>query len=818
MTSTTSPTRVAAAPTPPLRRLWQVPAFFLGLLALVGTLSTGSLWRTPRVAPPGQAVRELRGVLARHDYDQDKVLSLLERALREADAAPDLAAEAHFLAGSAYVALAEKAGPNPDLDAWGKARAFLERADAGGVAVEDVARLRFRLAKARVSTEPQGAKPVLDALAEAIEEGADGPEDAVRGYALLAQSYLRLPQPDVEAALAATEKQLRQPIANDALLAPARLARGELLLRLRRGDEARQVLRNVGPQAPPAVTAQARLLVARSLETEEQWAEAAVAWRETCDDAAAGRRDRHAILYHLGLCHRNAGQKGQAVRAWDECVRLGAPADETTAAALALGELSLREGTPAEALAAFERAVRDVATADEWRNPLVGLARAREAFEAGCRLARERAAFDVALQLATLYERLAPPARAAELQALASEAWGRARREQARGAKPEEAAAAEREADALLVQAARASERAAAVAAPTADQAERLWRAALLYGDGHDARQAAEALERFLTIAQEPDLRRPDRFGPRLGEGWYRLAEARRALRREDEALKAFEECLAWDDPRKGGGGRFAFRARNDLALAWKARGRLDDAQDILEQNLQLLRDARDPREPEAKEKTLFALGDLYFERRALKGELAKAIHCLEGALEQFPASPEALVARYELAESYRLLADDLSGNLGPLERLTVESRLRIEQEVGRHRDKAMAHYQELTRVLQAKATRDATEEILLSYAQFKAADSRFLLGDYDAAFREYEALAERYRGRVEHYHGLVGIVRASDALSRSGAGADAEQRERKARKALQEIRAGMKDLDPKTRSEFESWLEKIDRAADKGP
>lgn len=816
MVRTTAPTAPPAtssarAAVPPLGRLWQVPTFLLGVVVLTATVLTAPLWQTPRLPEPDQAIRELRAVLSARTVDTEKALALTSAALREAEADPGLASEAHFLVGSAHVAAAERT-PGPAAESWARARAHLEQAQARGVGPEDAPRLAYRLGKALAQTEPSSSAQVIPILKENIEAGADGPEDAARGYALLAQAYLRATPPDVEAALAATEQQLQQPIVNDALLAPARLARGELLLRLRRNDEARQVLRHVGNQAPPAIAGQARLLVARSLEADELWADAAQAWREAIDRGGSSVREPHVLFYHLGLCLRNAGRDADAARAWEECLRHGARSDETQAAALALGEIRLKTGAVEEALTAYERALREVEGPQQWRNALVSLERVRESFETAGKLTRESAAFDASCRLAKLYERLALPGRAREMEALALEAWGRAQRQAARGS-------ASPEADRLLVQAGRAVEQ-AGQAADTTGRAEHLWRAALLYSDGNDPVEAAAALERFLSVAQQEPLRGPERFGPRIGEAWYRLAEARRASRRENEALEAFTECLKWDDnARVGGTGRFAFRARYQLALAWKARGHVDDALSTLEQNLQMLRDVREGRDPEVKEKTLFLLGDLYFERRGLQGELAKAISCLEGALEQFPQSSEALVGRYELAESYRLTADQLSRSLGPLERLTPESRLRINQEVGNHRARALAHYQELGKVLSAKPSRTPSEEGLLSYALFKAAECRFLLGEYENAGREYELLAERYRGRPEHFQALAEMVRAYTALAGSLADAEGDGKARsqaaslKARKALQEIREGVKQLDPETRAVFEKWLEVIDSA-----
>ena len=79
---------------------------------------------------------------------------------------------------------------------------------------------------------------VIAALSAAIDPGTEDDADALRAYGLLAEAYLKLPTPDVEKALAATDQQIRRPIMEDRLLGPVRLRRGELLVRLNRLDEA----------------------------------------------------------------------------------------------------------------------------------------------------------------------------------------------------------------------------------------------------------------------------------------------------------------------------------------------------------------------------------------------------------------------------------------------------------------------------------------------------------------------------------------------------------------------------------------------------
>lgn len=825
MASTPAPSVIPSsgpprAAVPPFARLWQVPTFLLGVVTLIATWASTPLWQTPRPLPHDWAIRELRQLLSTANPDMSRALALAEGALQEAEEEPFLTGEAHFLAGSVLVALAEKSSGGAEVEPWRRARALLERATSFPITEDDEPRLRFRLAKAKLATESVVLPALLETLQSTVEAGAESPEEAARAYGMVAEAHLRLGKPDLEAALAATEKQIQQPLVNDVLLAPARLRRGELLLRLKRSDEARQVLRNVGHQAPPAIVAQARQRLAQSLEAEEQWSDAAEVWRQLREDRANPRRDSSLILYRLGLCLRNAGRREEAREPWEESVRLAVPGDETAAATLGLGELYLQGDRPKTALPLLERALREVKKPADWRNAHLPLARVQEVFEAGCLSLRESRVFEVSLELAKLSERLLAPGRARELEAVTAEAWGRHKRQEAQNLKPGvQRQTLEQEAAALLVRAAQSLMKSTEEMTQNEEKTDRFWRAAELYADAPDLRASITTREQFLELAQNLGRDRPEQFGPRIGEGWYRLAEARRAAQFESESLAAFEECLKWDQARFGGTGRFAVRARYHLAEAWRSRGRLDDAQDAHEQNLQILRESRDVRDPEAKEKTLFALGHLCYERRERKDELAKAVSCLESAIEQFPKSESVLTARHQLAESYRLLAEQLHRSRGPVERLTVDSRLRIEQEIARHHEKALGHYRELARSLDTRENRDAKEEELLLNALLKTAESRYLLGEYEVSGQEYEAVATRARQGVYYYTALAGAVRAYLDFAAAQPQTDAaparvQAARERARKAIQQIRKGINEFDADSRAAWQGWVEEAERRA----
>src|SRR5262245_17385603 len=94
----------APVPPPPERPgLWQVPAFVVGVGALVAVCLCRPLW-TDR--PERRVDRDLaaaRHLLARADGDAEQALRLATRARDAAEQVPDRAGEAALLLGSAHL-------------------------------------------------------------------------------------------------------------------------------------------------------------------------------------------------------------------------------------------------------------------------------------------------------------------------------------------------------------------------------------------------------------------------------------------------------------------------------------------------------------------------------------------------------------------------------------------------------------------------------------------------------------------------------------------------------------------------------------------
>jgi tetratricopeptide (TPR) repeat protein len=292
-------------------------------------------------------------------------------------------------------------------------------------------------------------------------------------------------------------------------------------------------------------------------------------------------------------------------------------------------------------------------------------------------------------------------------------------------------------------------------------------------------------LERFLRLENPPE---------RIGEGWFRLAEAQGILKNEDERQAAYKKCAEYP-------GRYACQARYLMAEAGIAQGNLDQAEKLLEENLAPTSKEIDPA---TKEKTLFALGSVHLQCHAYQN----AVRRLEKALKDYPDNAEASQARFQLAECFRLLADEAATNRD--EAKLKESAAYYDKQYQGFLLEAANKYQELADVLSSRPnekplTKD--EEELLRISAFASAKGRFYLGNYDESRRLYEGLAARYHHQVESLHALHGVAKCSWSKNDN----------KKAREALGALQTALNGLDDKDfpkepgawdRKKWQAWID----------
>jgi len=802
----------------PLRWLWQVPVFVIGTTALVVIGLTRLPWNGWQPFGVERDLVEARRLLEEPKWDFDKLVELTSPGLGQEDKNPSLAAQAHFLLGSAYLWQADRPGTGSPTVHLQQARTHLERAEQLGVPQEDRPRLAYRLGKVYYRQD-EDPRRILEKLAPSVDEAADNPAD---GYFMLAQTYLRLPEKeqDLEAALAANARLLELPIEDDIQLAPARLQRGDLLLRLHKPEPAREALERVSKQAPPDVVAQARYLLAWSYQQEGQWAKSLALWQETLAEKKVAPQHPELLFYNLGICQRQLDHYKEAGQSWENCIRASPGSEAASAAALLLGDLRLGKlaiqdkRQARKAIDSYALALHTVSDASQWNNSLLSLARCRSALDSACNILRETGRYELSIELAGQYEKIAANGRALELRAEAAHFWALAQEAEAhKQAKPEDALALEKEAVLHFRLAGESYERSAAIASTPEEGSNRLWNSSLDFLEAKDQQRAIQVLNRFIETSKK-DKRLSEAFY-QLGEiyqaqGKDKLDKARKspdplratyevqAKEKLEQAKQNYNHCIEYP-------GRFAYRARFQLAQIFIDEPNLDHAKDILEQNLNLLVSDMDQ---EAHEKTLYALGHLQIERQDYRAALFR----LEEAVQKYPKSSEALRSRTEAAECYQRLGEEeirkLKDSLVPASK---ESHTRLAEE---NLDKAITKYKDVQKQIRdRKAKRALTEEeqtllILASFNEASCFRSFGIKADGPAKARKlYRDLAVEYDGQLEGIRALSWIVRCH--LD--------EEKYREARGVVEEIAKMVKQMpdsaftslvDSSSRKEWELWIE----------
>jgi tetratricopeptide (TPR) repeat protein len=773
--ATTSPSP-GEPPETPLRHLWQAPVFLVGVTALLVAWAM-----RPPARPDVQRQLEedltiVRRELAQSDGDLLTAVAKAQHALDLAETVQQRLGEVHLLLGTAHLRQGERAESPLNDEYYRLARQHLDQAEQYGVPEEEQGRLQFRLGKIAFILKDEPEK-VVQRLAAGVEQA----DDPAEGWGLLAQAYLNMNPPNFKEALKANERLRQSPQVDERFLAPAKLQAGELLLRTGSPREARKVLEKISDDAPAEVLLQARLLRARTYQDEGKWKEAAELWRAILDDRRTTPPEPGKILYNLGVCYRGLEESAEAARVWEECLRRG-KGDEAPASALALADLRLSyaDKGPERALDLLGRGVERIQKPEDWKNSLVDLAHAREVFEHTAQAFREANRFDLAVQLTTLYTRLAVPGRALVLRAELCTESAKTHMELAQAAADLQVRQKEEsQAHELLRQAGAAHAEAAEQSGEPAAHGDHLWLAAGSYLQGEDHPHAAPLLERFLQMFPRSEHQ---------GEGWYLLAQCYRNLNHEEDARKAYLKCVEFPTP-------FAYRAQYHLALAAIKAGQTDDAEQILVRNLTDM--MKTDTDLEAQEKSLFTLGGILYQH----GEFRRAVQHLEEALGKFPLNPEATRARLQMADSYRQLANQksINENLGS-QKISQKTLEHFQKEHQRWLQQASEAFQELAAFLQTPEARGHLSLEEQSLVLFFGAECLFNLGQYDRALRQYETLITTYRGREPGIWGLSGTVQVYAALNEPG----------KVRERLDEIQKNLNWLPESKRGE---WMDYLRRA-----
>jgi tetratricopeptide (TPR) repeat protein len=713
-----------------LGQLWQVPTFLIGALAFTVAALSAPLRREATNPELDRALSRLREVLSVKRDKLDALLPVADDVLMQVTHYPHKSGEAHYLTGTLYMRITDDQPMDKAAPLRARALAHLEEAFSRGVAEPDQAMLQFRLGQ--LLYQKGELRRAIPLLARSIDQ--QPLEQRPAAYGMLVQAYLKLPRPDIDAALQVNQKQLDLLVEEHAL-GQAWLLRGELQLKKERRQEALKTLANIGAKAPRELRVPARLLQVRCCEEEGLWNKAIELWTELMPEAEHVPGGRARILYALGWCHVNLDQPDHklAQRWWEEAS--GLDGVEAQAASLRLGELWLMGPTPdpASALKQLARALERVNTPEDYRNDLLAIAQLRECFDHA--LEKYRNDLPSCQALAELYKRVALPGVAQECLARATEEMAQGLQQRAqeaeKGGPTKMSAALHQEAWIEYHRAAEAYEQAAEALAD-AQRPEALWRSAHCYLSAADYPKAAAVLERFLKTEQADE---------RVAEGRLRLADAYRHLGDKNKAAESYHACIAVPNT------PFAARALYHMALLQASEKQWDDAQHTLQQILAMSIAERD-----TKELALFRLADVLLQRK----DYDKARLFLEQAIQQYPANPQIWKMRDQLGECYLSLAKNLKDKLetNPAETQYRNNRRKWLKDAGDTFHQLGEDLQKYAQELARQGKRlPATEMTLYRRANVTLAIIAFELEDYHQALRQFERLALGYR---KQHEGLV--------------------------------------------------------------
>jgi len=607
-------------------------------------------------------------------------------------------------------------------------------------------------------------------------------------HRLLAAAYLEDANPKFTEALEQNVIYLADPTLSAEARHQGLLQRAEILLQLGKTSQCASTLDQIPPEAhnhAEAILTRGRVLIheARALKNAPQVGEEdRLKWVEKYQAAiktlriAQGRstladQASRKAMYLIGVCFLELGDAQAALDQFGRTRRKYIKTPEALAADFQIAELARRQGRDEEALAAYRRALGAITDVKQYANPWFSLDQLRASTLSAYEHYRDAEKFEVCLRFTRLLEPLFSRARTIELAAETCRLWGQSLLARASQLPLSEAEPLRREGRAKLRRAGRIWEQLAKLRVTTRHYPDDLWDSAECYREGQGYESAVEVLREYLK--SQSQWRHPLAL--------VNLGEALLALGRIDEALVAFNECIEFH-PRH----LASFRARLAASLAHQEKGDLDEAETLLEENLNgdfLTPDSNEWRD------SLFALGQMMH----LAGRYEEAAGHLEEAVARYPNSPQTIEARYLIADSYRRLANTARQKLD--EDLIEAARLAHSKQVSKLLLAALDQYRQARDAVteRQKATElTPTETSLLRNCEFAIGSVLFDLEQYEEAVKAYGLVTSRYQNAPEVLEAYVQMARAYRRLNQPD----------DARRALQQAKTVLDRI--KTPTEFE--------------
>lgn len=515
---------------------------------------------------------------------------------------------------------------------------------------------------------------------------------------------------------------------------------------------------------------------------------------------------------------RETAERRTAVKQFRRVRRTHFDTAEGISAALEEAEVLQLLGDDDDAVVAFRRTLGYAADLKPYNNAWVPIDELQNRVEAAYRTYRADGQLRHAIGVASGMLALFSKARAIQLQAEAQQAEAIRLEEQARGLPRSEAEVTlhqsrtdYRKAGVLYAQLAK-------LRFATRRYPEDLWSTAENYMRGQDYLRAVTYYKRFLAT-RDRQARPP---------ALTAIGEALLALNKPQDALPWVQECIEAfpRDPH-------SYRARIIAAQAYRELSNIEQAKLTLLENLE-----HDKLKPAAVEwrESLFALGDLHYlegmlheTRSRLQGvnsrdaasrkaglkqlELAQAsfrtaVRKLGEAVQRDPNAPQALEARYHIAESHRHTAKLPRKRLPTV---TIDlTRKRLNAEINQELNAAEAGYSKLIQVLNTRHEENElsdVERLILRNCYFARADALYDMESYDEAIKAYSTATNRYQHEPESLEAYVQIANCHRRRNRPG---EARGTLEQAKVVLNRIAPGA-NFTQTTRYDRKQWAELLD-------
>jgi tetratricopeptide (TPR) repeat protein len=656
---------------------------------------------------------------------------------------------------------------------------------------------------ARSLAESGNSHEALSVLHAALEEA---PERTAEIQLLLAKLWLSDAQVNRREALEAINEHLAATPADEQ--AEGLLLKSQILLDLGELEACQTTVQQIPPAARLAgesclLLGQVAMREAAQMKGESHAEDEASrdAWQAKYREAIdllrrAQETTRNPVrtvpqaTFLVGLCYDGLGDAPAALKQLGRTRERYYEFAEGVAAAFAEADLLLRMGEAPAAVGAYRQAVELVGDPGLFNNPWLTLDAIRRQSDVALAAMAERAQFADAIGLLEALRPIMNNEQVAGMGAETQKKWGESELLRAANASSTADALALGDAGRMHLRLAGflyyqlAQER-----IESRSYNETIWNAATCLLEGHDYEHAAALFEEYLR--NEVKFQRPQALLG-LGKSLLSLGEVKQALAPLEECIEMYPEELATHE------------VRLLAAKAYQEEEKFAEAEMLLEQNLHS--DVLTPLSWERRE-SLFMLGRHLHNR----GKYQEAIAQLSEAVQRYPDRPEALEARYLVADAHNRSAEELLARFSA----DVDDSTRVSEgrQAAEYLEEALSGYEELQVQLLENAEASQSDPLrrrILRNAIFARAQALTALGRYEEAIDVYTTATNRYKRTPEV---LEAYVQMADCYRRLG-------QRNEARGALEQAKVILRSLENDaqftevTNFSREGWAARLDALA----